>query len=437
MKKPLVLVELNEINFDIVKKYIDSGENFPSFAKLLANGGARYSSEDAYDQLEPWVQWVSIHTGLTYEQHKVFRLGDIVENTSEQIFESVESQGFKVGAVSPMNAVNRLRRPAYFIPDPWTRTVSDPSLLSRGLAAALAQTINDNAQSRITVSSLIALIYALVRCAPLRHYTSYVALAAGSIRKRWYRAMFLDLLIHDVHWTLFKKRRPDFSTVFFNAGAHIQHHYLFNSTVLKQGRASENPQWYVSEDSDPLRDLLYLYDNIIRDIIEDEAVEYLIATGLTQKPYNKVKFYYRLRNHKDFLKALGLQCVAVHARMTRDFLIELGTVDAAIEAERRLGSVVHASDGVRIFGEIDNRGTSLFVTLTYPDEILPHEVALSEVGEIPLYDFVTFVAIKNGMHDATCFVFGSSMVKRQLPDDGGHVASLFRVIQGYFKKREF
>ena len=64
-------------------------------------------------------------------QHKVFRLGDIVKYEGEQIFEKIESAGYHVGCISPMNASNKLKKPAYFIPDPWTNTASDSSFTSK------------------------------------------------------------------------------------------------------------------------------------------------------------------------------------------------------------------------------------------------------------------------------------------------------------------
>ena len=37
-------------------------------------------SEQEYELLEPWIQWVSIYTGKTAKEHGVFRLGDIVNS---------------------------------------------------------------------------------------------------------------------------------------------------------------------------------------------------------------------------------------------------------------------------------------------------------------------------------------------------------------------
>ena len=55
-------------------------------------------------------------------EHKVFRLGDAVKYHGAQLFEEIERRGYSVGNLSAMNAVNRLKRPAFFVSDPWTDT---------------------------------------------------------------------------------------------------------------------------------------------------------------------------------------------------------------------------------------------------------------------------------------------------------------------------
>jgi hypothetical protein len=71
-----------------------------------------------YEFLEAWVQWPSLHTGLSASEHSVFRLGDIVNSWVPQIFEWLEKQGLRIGWIAVLNAENRLEDSAYFIPDP-------------------------------------------------------------------------------------------------------------------------------------------------------------------------------------------------------------------------------------------------------------------------------------------------------------------------------
>lgn len=426
----LILVELNEINFNVVGEYINKGEFLPNFTKLMAYESRITTSEDCYSLLEPWIQWPSIHTGKTYDQHRIFRLGDAIKKRNTQIFEVLENHNFRVGAISPMNAVNVLRRPEYFIPDPWTETPSDKSLLSRMLSSALKQAVNDNSEGRLTISSLFNLgvcFFFLVRPSS---YFKLLVKAFKSRGKPWRKALFLDRLLHEMHLSLLKRRDPNFSTIFFNAGAHIQHHYFLNSDsdlVKSEG----NPNWYVASHEDPLREMLIEYDEILGDLLSENHWEVLVATGLTQVPVKKSIFYYRLRDHAGFLEQLNLPAVKVSPRMTRDFLVSCGSRYEAELVEAKLSEVV-TRDGERVFREIDNRGNDLFVVLDYSLEITPNTEILKGNAWCRFLDDVVFVAVKNGQHDGTGFAYFSPGLEAHAPADKAHVSNLYAAICGYF-----
>ena len=110
-KNNLLFIELNEINFDIVKDYIKKGNNLKNFKKILLNKNIITSSEDKYDEIEPWIQWHSIHTGLNFAEHKIFRLGDGIHCRNNGIYKVLENSGLTVGAISPMNLKNNLSSP--------------------------------------------------------------------------------------------------------------------------------------------------------------------------------------------------------------------------------------------------------------------------------------------------------------------------------------
>lgn len=437
MNKPikrLILLELNEINFDLVEKYVAAdAKRFPALKKLLSSTRIRTCCEKQYEELEPWIQWASIHTGKTYAEHGVFRLGDMVGSGVPQIFEQLEQIGFKVGAISAMNTENRLIQPAYFIPDPWTQTPADSSWWSQSLAQAVSQAVNDNAKARITPKTALQVVLGLIRFARIEHYHKYFKLVLASRRKPWLRALLLDLLLHDVHWSMFNAKKPDFSTLFLNAGAHIQHHYFFNAEPLRRDSSNKNPAWYVAENEDPLADVFGLYDLIVGEYFERSDTDVVLATGLAQKPYDRVKFYYRLNNHADFLSRVGVTFSCVLPRMTRDFLIEFENEQQAQTAHELLSNVRVVSDGLPLFGEIDNRGCSLFVTFTYPHEITASTKYRSGERNSLLLPSVNFVAIKNGMHQEEGFVFFTRGFADYAPTDMAHVASLGKSIMQYFR----
>ncbi len=394
----LLMIELNEVNFDFVRAYGKQGKLPRLNALIHRHGLTETTSEDRYERLEPWIQWVTAHTGLTYEQHKVFRLGDIASRTEiDQAWEIIERAGYKVGAVSPMNAHNACVDPAFFIPDPWTRTrVSGPPMLSK-IYEAVAQIVGDNAAGRLEPKSLLWLAGGLMRFARPRNYRRYAALALSARRNSWSRAMLLDLFLADLFITLSQKSDVDFATLFLNSAAHIQHHYMFNAAVYTGKHV--NPDWYIDRKSDPIYAVYELYDHIIGQI-QDSLPSYrlLIATGLHQDPDENGAFYWRLRDHEAFLTEIGAPFDQVEPRMSRDFVIFCADAEKARVTERLLKEAV-ADDGTGLF-DVDNRGTSLFVEFVYPQDInasLGYTIADRHYQG--LRDKVAFVAIKNGYHN--------------------------------------
>ena len=427
--KNLTLLELNEINFDYVQWYIENGYSLPGFEWLMQQNPAKTYAEEKYEELEPWIQWPSVHTGKTFEEHKVFRLGDIINTDHRQIFEEVEAQGIRVGAISPMNAANKLLNPTYFIPDPWTKTDTSGNWLVKRLSEAVSQTVNDNSGGRITVRSLITILLGYSLLIPLKEKTTLLKLALKSKGKPWNKALFLDTFLYGLHKKLSQKTKTNFSTLFLNAGAHIQHHYFFNSPAV--GETAKNPEWYAPLSVDPILEMLQTYDEIILDLADKEDSELIVATGLSQKPYPKVKFYYRLKNHAKFLKQLGIEFKGVIPRMTRDFLIQFASKEEAAIAAKALNAIV-VSDGKPLFGEIDNRGTELFVVLDYPDEVNDQVCTFASGLTIPIKELVHFVAIKNGEHQTTGFAYSTFRAASSQPI---HVGAIHTLITEFFRPK--
>lgn len=400
----LVVVCLNEINFNYIKAYTKDGR-LPYFSKLLSeNKLIETTSENEYKLLEPWIQWVTVQTGKTFKEHQIFRLGDIVERKDlEQIFEKVEKKGRSIGVVSPFNADNRLDSPNFFVPDPWTETHPNGNWLVRSLSQAVSQAVNDNAQSRFSLKSAMVVLLSILVYVPLtRIFTHYIPLVLNR-NKAGARAIILDSLLSDTFIKLLKSSKPEFSWLFLNSGAHIQHHYLFNSTVY-DGKF-KNPNWYCEDGHDPLISILEEYDKAL-ERINKQNVRLIILTGLHQQPHKHMTFYWRLKDHEGFVKALGIQNFSkILPRMSRDFLIEFTDMSAAKTAEEILSSFTSSKDDSAIF-TVDNRGRTLFVELTYSNDIDNNFSIISDkVGTVENFKtYIAFVAIKNGEHNGIGYV---------------------------------
>ncbi len=437
----LMLVQLNELSFDVVERYVER-LGLKSFSALMRGHFITTQAEPEYELLEPWIQWPSVYNGQEAAEHGLMHLGDAIGHASPQIFETLEQRGVNVGCVAAFSAENRLQNPAYFIPDPWTVTPSDSSWWSRVLSAAISQMVNDNSQRRVTLRSLVHLSLGVMRFARPRHYDLYLRLAATARGAPWRKALFLDVLLHDMHWRLFHAKGAQFSTVFLNAGAHIQHHYLRNARAMPQSGAV-NPSNYVAAHLDPVAEMLSVYDRLMADYLtlqtlptstaaDSTHTAAIIATGLSQQAYDREKYYWRLRNHSQFLNTMGITHQRVLPRMSRDFLIEFNSPQDATRAERALSHLHVLPSGDALFGVIENRTDSVFTTLTYPHAIGAQDTVEGGAKRIRLAPEVALVALKNGMHRSQGHAYFSPDAAAFAPTDGAHVKHLHHSIRAFF-----
>lgn len=430
VKPKLLFLQLNELNFEVVQKYIDAGHPLPNFQSLISMGLVTTESENSYELLEPWIQWPSVHTGMSFSEHRVFRLGDIVDSTAAQIFEEVERMGMTVGVISAMNADNRLQQPKYFIPDPWTVTPPDKSWFSRYITDVLRQAVNDNSSERVSIKTTIKLALVFLQSVRIKSWLHYFSLAIKARGKPWRKALVLDELLFDIHSYLSTKRDPDFTTLFLNAGAHIQHRYFYNSPY--NGTGNSNPSWLVTPKYDPVKEMLDVYERLLGRLLAQCNYQLLVATGLSQQPFAAPQYYYRLRDHAAFLKVMGVDHLSVSPRMTRDFLINFQS-NAAAQAGEMILKSLRDENGVEIFGVVDNRGDSLFVTLTYAEEVTESTRLVLDGLSINFFEHVVFVALKNGEHCSRGYVVSSFDIRQDEVARERPVWSLNSVIKEFFK----
>lgn len=429
--KKLIFWEMNEINFDFVRYYISEGKlkNWEKFIK--SHGIYNTTSESIYENIEPWIQWPSIRTGLTFSEHGVFRLGDFGQANIKQHWEIIEREGFTVAAISPINAVNNTLNSPFWIPDPWVDTKVSGEGFENRISGAIKQAVNDNAKEKLSFSTIFALIEALMIKAKLSSFSAYIKglFNALIMRHHWSKAVVLDRLISDIFISSWLKNKPDFSVLFLNSGAHIQHHYMFNSKAYK-GQA-RNPEWYVKKGLDPLLDILELYDAVLEDLLKLPNTRLMISVGMRQIPYEKNTYYWRLKNHSDFLKKAGVRFRSVSPRMTRDFLIEFDSKEDALIAEKFLSNL-YIDDGEKIFGEIDNRGLDIFITLTYSNEITSSmSIILTKTKVLNFKSEVVFVAIKNGHHDQQGYFLDNGLSRGELQEDF-EIKHIFSIVMKHF-----
>ena len=168
------------------------------------------------------------------------------------------------------------------------------------------------------------------------------------------------------------------------------------------------------------------------DYIFNDSYDYIIFTGLTQTPNENPTYYYRLKDHKNFLSKLNINFKALYPRMSRDFLVEFENIDQSKIALEILQNL-KTEDNIKVFEKLDFRGTSIFVTLTYKKKITDKIIMNYGNKKFKLIDLVDFVAIKNGIHNEKGFLFVSNNVKNFITNSKMNVKDIHNVILNYFQ----
>ena len=412
-KKNKFIIQFNEANFSLIKKYVDK---YPldGLKKILDLSTVIHTtSENEYDKLEPWIQWYSFYSNLKFSEHKVLHLGDCLKTSHKLFTEELSINGNDVGIFGSMNL-----RPFYkykiYIPDAWTNSRSDDSFSSRIITSTLKQIINKNTKLSLSMSNVIG-IFLLIG---IPRSLQSIKIIIKSLTSFFLKSRAELASLFDYFFTIYSLKRAvnnklDISFIFMNGLAHVQHHYMLNSEFV----GGTNPSWYVDKNKDPVLNSIKIYDELFKYLFKkyEKSSEIWIITGLTQYPYENPMFYWRFDNHYKVLSNFLKFKFTVNPRMTRDFEIVVDNSENFIKVYDFLknAKILDGRSVSSAFGHIDKvNNNSIFSSFIYEKEQKDICLSYNEIT-IPLYNLISFVAIKNGGHDNRGWVYSN---KKEIND---------------------
>ncbi len=333
MTKKVILLEFNELTHELMEKYFSEGE-LPNFKELHQKSQVYITDANASgDDLNPWIQWVSVHTGLRPSEHKVYRLNDMDKFDGDFVWDSLSRKGIKSWVCGSMNTKFKSNFKGLFIHDPWATT---NALYPAGQFDTYMNFVKQSVQGHSSQEKVPALSFLLYMLrSGLSFKTIYQAgrqLITEQLDKtsKWGRAMILDMFQYDVFRHYYRKERPEFATFFLNSTAHYQHHYWKDADPVAFGleRAGENKR-----KSKAILSGYKNMDNLLGEFMElaDEDTTIMFCTALSQQPYlDEERSYYRIINEKVFFDKIGLKTKVKYSPvMAEQFHLECNSVEEA------------------------------------------------------------------------------------------------------------
>jgi hypothetical protein len=339
---PVILLEFNELTPSLIERFIGEGR-LPNF-KRFREESLNFTTHDESEALEPWIQWVTVHSGLPYEEHGVFRLDEGHKLAAPRLWDIVSDKGLTSWVCGSMNVRYADDSHAVVLPDPWcTKVPPRPADLEpyfRFVQTQVQEHTNDAA-------SLSAADYARFATWMATH-----GLSGTTIRRifkqlidersqdvRWKRVSLLDWIQFDVFRHYYSRLRPAFSTFFLNSTAHYQHSYWDLLEPAHFRNVKPNPKREKFQHA-----IQYGYENMDALIGElfrlagDDAT-LVLCTALSQQPSEKERKRYRPVDFDRFLAFVGVRVKAVVPVMADQFHLSFDSPSEMDEAERLLRAV--------------------------------------------------------------------------------------------------
>lgn len=410
----LIALELNELCPNLLQRWMGDG-SLPNFRRLHEQSDVFVTNADVTEPalLEPWIQWYSIHTGLAYEQHRVFHLTEGARAGHPDIYRLGLAAGRRVASFASMNVAPFAADGSVFVGDPWSEDgdASPPELNLYNRFVSHNVREYSNASDRMSAGDYARFLAFMARHGLSAPTVGGIAaqLASEKLGKRelsWRRVAILDALQFDVFGSYYRRLQPDFASFFANSVAHLQHSYwrhMDPAPFTVRPDANEMAAY-----GDAIRTGYVAMDKLVGRFIalaRREGATLMFLTALSQQPFLRHEelggqHFYRLHNVEAFLARMDIVVREVAPTMTHQYLAQFASHDAARAARKRLEALA-LTDGRALFGfpEIDAQPGSLYFGCQISTRTPAETPVIAGNTEIPFGElFYRIDAIKSGRH---------------------------------------
>ena len=116
----VILLEFNELCPSLMGKFI-TAKGLPNFKRFYSESEIFITdAEEEGEALNPWVQWVTAHTGLSAAEHGIQTLSEGHELKVKTIWDLLSDAGFRVWVCGSMNCRYDTPLNGLLLPDPWS-----------------------------------------------------------------------------------------------------------------------------------------------------------------------------------------------------------------------------------------------------------------------------------------------------------------------------
>lgn len=385
-----IIFELNEFNM----KLLDSKKNkFANIKSLLNNKNYKTKITDKLNSnfLEPWSQWISIHTGIKAEKHGINHLGDTSFINYKQVWEINENINLVWGC---LNSKKGTRNEINFFPDPWSIDENTNIYKTQNILNFLRYSV----QNRYKKNYLKILYLFILAITDYFYHLKFKILKCFKFLIGTNSASELYSIFEYLNFLIFleisKSKKIHTSIFFANLLAHYQHYYWDNQNERKIN-------W-----------CLKIVDNMLGECFKNFE-DVIVMNGLSQEnTLNKKNNYiYAPKNgFLDFLKKFDFDFKDVIPCMSYDCIVLFKNLNEKKKFIKLIDNF-----------EIDEKNKKIFHCDDYPDynRLFLRLDYFNEENVFFLYNNKSFkfnnyfniIALRTGKHIQTCDFIRNKKIK--------------------------
>ncbi|HKP37094.1 MAG TPA: alkaline phosphatase family protein [Pyrinomonadaceae bacterium] len=427
MRRKVLLVELNEVTWNLIDPLIEQGK-LPTFARLKREGTwAAPLSVDLPPHLEPWITWTTLYTGRPQSDHNVFFLQQPPETIrAKRIWEICDEAGLSVGVYGslcswPPRQVKGFYVPDTFAPNTTTYPESLQPIQKLNLTYTRSIRLPADEDGLLFKAKLGAQLLNLgLSASTMTRITRQLAFERYRPQQRWQRVALQPFTNFDFFSRLYRRHRPDFASFHTNHVAHYMHTYwkAMQPDLFLQETTEQEKQDCGGAIEHGYRTADELLKRMM-DLLDDQTVM-VVASSMGQKPFvtplKKGKRIGQLRSLDRLVEILGAEGrVRTLSTMSDQFnLYPDSSATKELLCERLGAAYVDSSDHPMFY--VTAVEDSLTVTLRHYDETSPDSICVfPHRGTDQSYRFEDLVyatgMVKSGCHDpvGTLMLYGRNI----------------------------
>lgn len=372
--RKVLFLEFNEITWSLIDPLIAKGI-LPHFARLKYEGTwAVPESTDLPPYLNPWITWVTVHTGVERSVHGASILEQAIDTIhAKRSWEYVADAGLSVGIFGSIGSYPPRPVNGFWIPGPFA-PASDtfpPELRPlQDLNRKYTQAYNRGGV-KDTWGAMVGQGLQLLRFG-LKPRTIFCVVRQLINEKchphaSWKRVTMQSLVNYDFFESLYRQFRPDYAIWHTNHVAHYMHHYwrAMDDTPFLSAATPEEKQHYGGAVEYGYKVADQLLGRFMR-LVDDNTV-LMLASSMGQQPYVTEQYpagriTVRMRDIHQILRIIGAHGVkAVAPVMAQQWNVTIPDPIERAQVKQALLHVYSTGEKHEVFA-VDEEGEILRIT---------------------------------------------------------------------------